>query len=209
MRLGSEAVPQYLTPTRIGVLFFPVYYTPHLCDNSRVKVNQTLAWIVVAAALLVPSAQADKYNHIGTLESHAPKMKDLIEGRTDLYYAGEYICTPGSEHYAPDCRKITDWFVKTRDGYTTFTLDDGTVLVNTDSDSTDFNSVFFRLAPFTSPGSSHFLYHLGKIKNGMQEIDLKGAGKAYYKLPDRTVHKDQHCLSLPSERQAECLAATK
>jgi hypothetical protein len=99
-----------------------------------------LVLLMAVATLAMPAAFAKKkprliYDHTATMVYHAAKVRNLIEGRTDLYHAGEYTCTPGDEHYAPDCRTYTDWFVTEAVSYTEITLDDGTEIVVTDSPS--------------------------------------------------------------------------
>jgi hypothetical protein len=59
-----------------------------------------------------------KYDHTAkvTYRAEQKHLKYLLEGRDDLYYDDSYygdnwICTPGDEHHAPDCRKSQDWYV--------------------------------------------------------------------------------------------------
>ena len=154
--------------------------------------------ILFLACACVSQGHAEKYDHSGTMEYQAGKVKNLIEGRTDLYYAGDYICTPGSEHYAPDCRKSTEWWVTEEESYTSVILDDGTTIIVTRG--TDPLNVFSQLTvkwelplleKTETPTQTTFRYRLGKTKNGVQGIDIEGVGKGYYKFPDRAVHQDQ------------------
>jgi hypothetical protein len=59
-----------------------------------------------------------KYDHTAkvTYRAEQKHLKYLLEGRDDLYYDDSYygdswVCTPGDEHHAPDCRKSQDWYV--------------------------------------------------------------------------------------------------
>jgi len=84
-----------------------------------------------------------KYDHIGKMVYHSPVVKNLLEGRTDLYYddnfyGDSYICTPGDEHHAPDCRKQIDWLLVVKESYVDVILDDGkTLIVNEREIGTD------------------------------------------------------------------------
>lgn len=75
-----------------------------------------------------------KYDHTAkvTYRAEQKHLKYLLEGRDDLYYDDSYygdnwICTPGDEHHAPDCRKSQDWYVYEVDrrGSVALVLDDG------------------------------------------------------------------------------------
>ena len=96
-----------------------------------------LALVPVVFVLLVSPASARKKQplsyHEATVAYHGPRMRNLIEGRTDLYYSGDYVCTPGSEHYAPDCRKTTDWWITESESYAEVVLEDHTILIVTSS----------------------------------------------------------------------------
>jgi hypothetical protein len=162
----------------------------------------------VALAIATPLAQAKtKYDHWGKAEHHSSQSRYLLAGRTDLFYSGDYTCIPGDEHHAPDCRQ--DWWVIDALGYTNVALEDGTQIVVFDSDI-DINNVFDRLPVLRDKTAQlAFRYRLGKLKDGMQEIEIEGVGKGYYKPLNKTAPRDQHCLALAPERQAECLAAAK
>lgn len=69
------------------------------------------------------------YDHVGHIAYHPGTFHDLLEGRNDLFYDGDYTCTPGTEHYAPDCRKHTDWVVTEMIAYNEVSLDDGSILI--------------------------------------------------------------------------------
>jgi len=71
--------------------------------------------------------------HEATVAYHGPRMRNLLEGRADLFYDGDYVCTPGSEHYAPDCRKTVDWWVTESESYAEVVLEDHTILIVTSS----------------------------------------------------------------------------
>lgn len=66
-------------------------------------------------------------DHVGKAVYHELKLENQLAhyDPDKLYHVGDYICTPGTEHYAPDCRTSTDWFVKTQSPYAEITLDDG------------------------------------------------------------------------------------
>jgi hypothetical protein len=166
--------------------------------------------LLLALLPVAPAAYArTKYDRSGKVEYHPRQMRDLLAGRTDLFYDGDYVCTPGDEHHAPDCRK--NWWVIDAEGYRSVTLDDGTQILVFDN-AADMNNVFARVPVSYSakPAQSTFHYHLGKIKNGMREIEIEGVvGKGYYKPWDVLAPSDQHCLALAPERQAECLAASR
>jgi hypothetical protein len=88
--------------------------------------------VLTVLLLLTASCFAKpKYDHIGKMIYHAAELKYLLEGRTDLYYddnfyGDRYICTPGDEHHAPDCRKDVDWYATVKPSWTEIVLDDGT-----------------------------------------------------------------------------------
>lgn len=78
------------------------------------------------------------YDHVAKITYHAPQkhLKDLLEGRTDLFYdsnfyGDDYVCTPGDEHHSPDCRKRQDWYVGVVDqpASIALVLDDGRSIV--------------------------------------------------------------------------------
>jgi hypothetical protein len=88
--------------------------------------------ILLLALLLVPSIALAKqkpkladYNLVAKMTYHAPHVKDLREGRTDLFYDGDYTCTPGDEHHAPDCRTYDGWLLETQASFTDIFLADG------------------------------------------------------------------------------------
>lgn len=175
------------------------------------KLNLMPIFILLTFVLAGPSSYGKtqaKYNHVGKVEYHPPQTRDLLAGRTDLFYDGDYICTPGDEHHAPDCRK--NWWVIDAQGYKTITLDDGTQILVFDN-NIDLDNVFNRL-PIPNcrpPCSSTFRYRLRKIKKDwmkFQEIEIEGIGKGYYQPLEGTAPQDQHCLALAPERQADCLA---
>jgi hypothetical protein len=94
--------------------------------------------LLAVAMFAVPSAFAKKkpsvsYDHTATMTYHDSKVRNLLDGRTDLYYVGEYTCTPGSEHFAPDCRLYRDWFHTDVVSYIEIALEDGETIVVTDS----------------------------------------------------------------------------
>lgn len=72
-----------------------------------------------------PKPKPISFDHVGTVTYHAAHVKYLLEGRTDIFHDGEYECTPGDEHHAPDCRTFTDWNIVTRKEFTEISLDDG------------------------------------------------------------------------------------
>lgn len=97
--------------------------------------------LVLVALLLVSTRAFCKkkpkllFNHVGQMVNHAPKMRYLLEGRTDLFEDDEYICTPGDEHHAPTCQKFVDWWVADAVAYTEFKLDDGSTVIVTNNPS--------------------------------------------------------------------------
>jgi hypothetical protein len=90
-----------------------------------------LTLMMLLMLMLAPSATAkkSKYNHAATMTHHGAKVTSLIEGRKDLYYSGDYICTPGSDQYAPDCRLQSDWFVVDAVSYDDVLLEDGSQII--------------------------------------------------------------------------------
>jgi hypothetical protein len=86
----------------------------------------------------------DKYDHIGRIDFYPGTVKYLLEGRTDLHYAGDYTCTPGTDNYAPDCRKAEDWYQTTAHSFTFITLEDGTT-IRVSEDPEDYMNVFTRV----------------------------------------------------------------
>ncbi len=95
------------------------------------------AVILLAVATFGASAAFAKkkpriiYDHTATMTYHGPNVKNLLDGRTDLYYAGDYTCRPGSEHYAPDCRLSTDWYITVAVSYIEIRLEDNTEIAVT------------------------------------------------------------------------------
>lgn len=164
----------------------------------------TRVGLLILVALIASCAQAKKkYDHLGKVEYHPPQQRDLLAGRTDLFYDGDYICTPGDEHHAPDCRK--NWWVIDAEGYRKITLDDGTQFLVFDKET---DSVF-SLVPLDRGHPTVFRYRLGKTKKDwmkFQEIEIEGVGKGYYEPLDKTAPQDQHCLTLPPAKQSDCLA---
>jgi len=98
-------------------------------------------YLFLAALLLVSTSAFPKkkpklvFDHVGKMTNHGPKMRYLLEGRTDLYEDDEYICTPGDEHHAPTCRTYIDWFTVEKVGYVEILLDDGSIMIVSDSPS--------------------------------------------------------------------------
>jgi hypothetical protein len=68
-----------------------------------------LLWISPCFAKRKPKFAFD---HTGTITYHIPPRRYALEGRTDLYESGDYVCAGGDEHHAPDCRKISEWFFR-------------------------------------------------------------------------------------------------
>src|SRR5438105_205748 len=66
------------------------------------------------------------YDHTAKAIYHERKLKYQLEGYPEdkLYYVDDYICTEGTKNYAPDCRKLSDWFVQTQRPYAEITFDD-------------------------------------------------------------------------------------
>jgi hypothetical protein len=94
--------------------------------------------LLVIATLAASPALAKKkppvsYDHTATMTYHDSKVRNLLDGRTDLYYSGDYTCTPGSEHFAPDCRLYRDWFHTDVVSYIEIVLENGETIVVTDS----------------------------------------------------------------------------
>jgi hypothetical protein len=68
---------------------------------------------------------APVYDHVATMTYHAAHYKYLLEGRTDIFYDGDYECTPGDEHHAPTCATHFDWMIETQKEFKEINLDDG------------------------------------------------------------------------------------
>jgi|SRR5580704_77881 hypothetical protein len=163
--------------------------------------------VALALILMVGSlAHATRYKLVGQMEKHPDSApKDLLGGMQDLYYSGEYVCMPGSEHHAPDCRKPEDWVV-TDVGTTTITLQDGTTF-EVESNGRARKSVFDRVVDKWVTGrlvrnalSQHydpeyygaaargtFRYRVRKVKKVAYEIDIKGIGKGPYPTNNKSV----------------------
>jgi hypothetical protein len=98
---------------------------------------------VLAVLLLVSTSAFPKkkpnlvFDHVGKMTNHDPQMRYLLEGRTDLYEDDEYICTPGDEHHAPTCLTYVDWFVPEKTGYVEILLDDGSIMIVSNSPSVE------------------------------------------------------------------------
>lgn len=71
--------------------------------------------------------------HIGQMTYHAETFHSLLEGRSDLFEDGDYVCLPGDEHHAPTCKTRADWIVTDAFGYVEIKLDDGSTVVVTDN----------------------------------------------------------------------------
>jgi hypothetical protein len=142
------------------------------------------ALVGLIGLLLVTVAETKDEWHKGRVVYVWGTMRDLTAGRTDLYHSGEYTCTPGTEHYAPDCRKAQGWFVREGERIDA-TLEDGTVVAVEWSDPT--TSVFQTLMikrNLVTGGTLDFEYRLRRRRGfDLDEINIKGVDSKWYPLP--------------------------
>jgi len=69
------------------------------------------------------------FTHTGEVIAHAAVKVFALSHRDDLFYAGDYVCLPGDEHHAPDCRTYLDWSVIDKFAYTEIRLDDKSAII--------------------------------------------------------------------------------
>jgi hypothetical protein len=120
---------------------------------KRVSIIGCITVLVSSAAFaqqaLTPTLytpDAKKYDHVGKMVYYPGKMKNLLEGRNDVYHAGDYDCLPGDEHNAPDCRKLIEWKVWEQKPKTVFTLEDGKTLEEVETVICPYDDNFCQLA---------------------------------------------------------------
>jgi hypothetical protein len=88
--------------------------------------------LVCVAQSVVPTLwtpNSDKYDHVGKMTFTPGVKKNLLDGRDDVYYSGDYACVGGDEHHAPNCDKLEMWIIWVVIPHTTFELEDGKKLV--------------------------------------------------------------------------------
>jgi hypothetical protein len=119
---------------------------------------------------------AKKYDHVGKMVYYPGKMKNLLEGRNDVYHAGDYDCLPGDEHNAPDCRKFTDWMVWEQKTKTAFTLEDGKVLEEVETGACPYGDNFCQLASNWAIARALSAYKTASATDSIQSIQhLQGS----------------------------------
>jgi hypothetical protein len=146
--------------------------------------RNVVAFAALIGLLLATATEAKDEWHKGRVVYVWGTMRDLTAGRTDLYHSGEYTCTPGTEHYAPDCRKAQGWFVREGERIDA-TLEDGTVVAVDWGDATTevFQTLMIKRKLVTG-GTLEFEYRLRHRRaSGPDEINIKGVDSKWYPMP--------------------------
>lgn len=84
-----------------------------------------LLFVLLTVFATVPALAKGRFDGNGSITYHAEKLRNAIEGRNDLYYSDDYICTPGTDHYAPMCRTANEWYFTEEAEYAEVALDSG------------------------------------------------------------------------------------
>jgi hypothetical protein len=162
-----------------------------------------IAGVVLALVFFVGVSSASDWQ-TGKIVDHPAKVRDLLANvpESEQFHDGEYICLKGDANHAPDCRKITDWFVTEQESYTDVILADGQLLrVERTADALNIFTVLVvhwslgemekaegdsgkitctqgvcspgKAGP-PAPTAGTFRYKLGKMrKDGLQEIEIE------------------------------------
>jgi hypothetical protein len=166
---------------------------------------KTIIAVLLGLALAGSASAADWQT--GKIIKHPGKGHFIwtLTPASELYYVGEYVCTPGGDNYAPTCYAPGEGFITEQEDYTELIFADGEVVRVEKSTRND--SIYRHLAEsgtamapaiqtctkgicgFSSAGKlateGTFRYKLSKKRNGTQEVELEIPKHDYWGCRDR------------------------